>query len=194
MAAVLELLRLGGDHHLDHGEEAVEGVGDSSGPHASERVDQQPVAGEDRGGVAVHHAGGVGAASTVAEVDDVVVQQRRAVHQLHRHRELEGGRREARAEAGGEGDTQRAEALASAGEEVARGVPNSVLGGRNHGEGRFDLREIRADEALKAGELIAEASESTGAADGLEALEHRRVEGGWAGGHHSLNLGLFIER
>src|SRR6185436_14771727 len=52
-----ELERLGDHHLLDHLEHPVDDAGDTGGLDAAEGVDQQPVAAEDRGRVAVDDPG-----------------------------------------------------------------------------------------------------------------------------------------
>ena len=78
-----------------------------------ERAGEQVVAGRTRGARAMRRPGGRAAASEPGAVDQIVVHQRRKVHELHRDAGHDGRIRPARA---GEVDEERPQPLAAGGE------------------------------------------------------------------------------
>jgi hypothetical protein len=192
--AALELERLGADHLVDGVEEALEHTRDVGAPHAAERLDEEPVAGEDRDRVAPDRAGRGRAAAHLPEVDDVVVQQRRRVDELDRGRKLVGARVRATAKLGREHHAHRPQALAAERDEVASAaVDRAGLAGAEAGvEAALELGHVELHEARELREALAEGVELLSTAEGLEAGEHgaglRARSGGGQGqvGHGNL--------
>jgi hypothetical protein len=117
----------------------------------AERVDQEPVAGEDRRRVAVDDARRGAAAPGVGEVDDVVVEQGRGVDQLDRDRELLGAGVEPGADLARERDAHRPEVLAPKIQEMVGRALHDPLAAGHRLERALDVVELVADPALDRG-------------------------------------------
>ena len=94
---MLQLQRLAVDHAANRGQQIAERADDAGRRRQLERANEQEVAAEHRRRVAPQDARRRHAAPHAPVVEDVVVQQRRGVHQLGRLRELghRGARRQA---------------------------------------------------------------------------------------------------
>ncbi len=171
LAAPGELQALGDHHLLEHLEHALEHLGVAGGLDAAERVDEQPVAAEDRRRVAVDDARGGRAPAEIAHVDHVVVQERRVVDELDGHRVDAGLRGEAGAGAGGERHADGAEALPVLIEQVPRGLVRGLVAGAGAAERALDLGEIALQPGAQLDEPAGERVEAAPRADALEVGE-----------------------
>ncbi len=137
------------------------------------RLDEEPVAREDAGRVAVDEAHGRRAAAVVAEVDDVVVEERRVVDELDGDRAVLRGVAEAAPGAGREGDADRPDALARRVEEVApRALGERLAAIADGGEGALDVREVAREPDAELAQALRESVGLALGRDALEAVEH----------------------
>src|SRR5262249_48526369 len=142
-SAARELERLGAEHLAQDVEHLLEDARDVRALDAPKRLDEEPVASEDRGRVAVDDARRGLAAPLVAEIDHVVVEERRGVHELRRDGDQLRARVEPASEARGERDAHRAEALSFEAQQVPHALLDRVLAR----SARADRLEGRVDDA-----------------------------------------------
>src|SRR5262249_8321541 len=146
---------------------------------AAERFDEKPIAREDRGRVAVHRAGGERASPERAEVDDVVVEERRAVHELDGDRELHRFGRNyglRSAEPRTEDDEERTQALAAEREEVRGALADHARIGLDGGELGLEALQIAREHGEEAVELARELVELDAIADAAQPQQRRVVQ------------------
>jgi hypothetical protein len=166
LAAMLELQRLAVDHVRHRRQQIGQRPVDPAGRGQLERADEQEVAAQHRGRVAPQHARCRHATPRAPVVEDVVVEERRRVHQLGRLRQPDQRRPSrrrlvrrghvvatgngSRRRAPGQDHQQRPHPLATGGDEMARrppGQPGTALGQLR--QRRLDLADQIANEELE---------------------------------------------
>src|SRR5262249_50298821 len=124
---IFELKCLRADHLVDCVEKAVERLVDSRGPHSSKSFDEKPVTRENRGGVSVDDPGSRGSPPQISQIDDIVVQERRVMHELDCDREVSSCPSKPGANASAQRNANGSQSLSPEVEQVAR-RPMSKVG------------------------------------------------------------------
>jgi hypothetical protein len=172
-------------------EHAVEQPEVAGAADAAQRLDQEPVAGEDRRRVAVDRARARLAAAGVGDVDDVVVEQGRGVDQLDRDRQLARAIVEAGAALGGQRHAHRPQVLAAEIEQVVgRGLHRAHAA--RHSPARRRSRAARRRSSGRARPGEGQVGRAAGLAHARSWVRHRdraggrAIAGGGGEGHRRL--------